>query len=95
MMSINTSPKLTIREESILYLLVGEAICMIQLLEGALSTSITLKKDVRYPHRISKIEADSLLEGYRSITLGRAIKLVKQHIYPDALYNDLKALLEE
>lgn len=40
------------------YLLIGEAICMVQHLEGALSVLITLKKDVRYPCSVSKKEAD-------------------------------------
>ena len=37
-----------------LYCLIGEAVCMIQHLEGALSHSITLKKDVKYPHTFAK-----------------------------------------
>jgi hypothetical protein len=95
-MSIKTNAKTTSQDESLLYLLVGEALCMIQLLEGALSTSITLKKDVRHPHRISMGDADNFLERYRSITLGRALKLAKQHnLYSDTLYNDLTVLLEE
>jgi len=69
---------------------------MIQHLEGTLSVSITLKKDVQYRHGISKEEANNFLEEYRSLTLGQAIKIVKKNgLYSDTLYSDLKALLEE
>lgn len=95
-MPVNLNTKLAPQDVSSLYLLIGEAICMIQNLEGALSTSITLKKDVQHPHRITKEEADNFLKEYHSFTLGRAIKLAKQHdLYSDTLYNELTVLQEE
>lgn len=69
---------------------------MIQHLEGALSVAITLKRDIRYPSRITKKEADNFLKKYRLITLGRAINLAKQSTnYSETLYNDLEELLKE
>ena len=38
------------QDEINLYCLVGEALCMVQHLEDALSHSITLKKDVKKPY---------------------------------------------
>lgn len=79
-----------------LYCLISETVYMIQHLEGALSVSITLKKDVQYPHRIPKEEADNFLEEYRTLTLGQAIKLAKKNgLYSDTLYSELKVFLEE
>lgn len=96
-MMINFSAKPASQDVTSLYFLIGEAVCRIQHLEGALSVSITLKKDVQYPGRIPKGEADNFLEKYRSsLTLGHAIKLAKKHdLYSDILYGDLEALLEE
>lgn len=92
----NLKTKLATQDVSSLYLLIGEAICMIQNLEAALSTSIALKKDVQYPHRITKEEADNFLKIYQSFTLGQAIKLAKQHqLYLDTIYNNLTELLKE
>jgi len=95
-MPTNCSTKLAQQDVIALYRLIGEAICMIQHLEGALSVSITLKKDAQYPRRIPKEEADRFLEEHRSITLGRAIKRAKENtLYPERLYGDLEAFLEE
>jgi len=95
-MTINNKTNAT-SQEIALYCLIGEAMCMIQYLEGALSTLITLKKDVRYPHRVTKKEADNLLEKYRSsYTLGRAIKCAKENaLFSDDLHKDLDELLQE
>ncbi|MFH1222974.1 MAG: hypothetical protein V1647_01355 [Pseudomonadota bacterium] len=74
----------------------GEALCNIQLLEDALSHSITLKKDVKYLHKIPKEEANSLLKKNRSHTLGKAIKIAKKEsIYSDVLQYELEAFLLE
>lgn len=77
-MSINFKQKITQQDGKSLYCLIGEAMCMIQHLERALSTSITLKKDVQYPLRISKEEANKILKKYSSFTLGKAIKIAKK-----------------
>ncbi len=95
-MTINYKTEPTNQEVASLYYLVGEAICMIQHLEGALSVSITLKKDVLYPYRIPKEKADNFLKEYRSLPLGKAIQLAKKNgLYSDTLYRDLAKLLEE
>lgn len=95
-MTINFSTKFGSQDVIPLYCLIGEAICMIQHLEGALSYSITLKKDVKYPHRISIEESENYLNKNQSYTLGKAIKLAKENsLYHDTLYSDLEALLEE
>lgn len=95
-MTINYKTEPAKQEVASLYYLIGEAICMIQHLEGALSVSITLKKDVLYPYRIPKEEADNFLKKYHSFTLGKAIKLARENrLYSDILYRDLEKFLEE
>ncbi len=95
-MMINFKTKSTNQEIASLYYLIGEAICMIQHLEGALSVSITLKKDVLYPHRISKEDANNFLRKNHSLTLGQAIKLASENrLYADTLYRDLAELQKE
>lgn len=90
-MTINYSQDITS-----LYCLIGEAVCMIQHLEGALSVSITLKKDIQSPGRISKKNADDFLQENLSFTLGKAIKLSKKNgLYSDILYNELDSFLDE
>ncbi|CRX38601.1 hypothetical protein [Estrella lausannensis] len=79
-----------------LYCLIGEAVCMIQHLEGALSHSITLKKDVRYPHSLSKDRADICLKRNQRHTLGKAIQLAHDNdLYPETFFSELRALLDE
>lgn len=79
-----------------LYCLIGEAVCMIQHLEGALSHSITLKKDVRYPHSLSKDKADICLKRNQRYTLGKAIQLAKDNdLYPETFFSELRAFLDE
>ncbi len=69
---------------------------MIQHLESALSVLITLKKDVLYPRRVSKGEANNFLEKYRSsLTLGQAIGLAKKtNLLSITLSSNLEAILE-
>ena len=95
-MTDNFGTKPANQDLAYIYLLIGEAICMIQHLESALSVLITLKKDVRYPLRVSKGEADNFLEKYRSsLTLGQAINLAKKNnLFSISLYSDLEAILE-
>lgn len=69
---------------------------MIQLLEGALSVSITLKKDVKHPGSMSKEEANNRLKKRQSLPLGRAIEVAKEsNLYSDTLHNDLENFREE
>ena len=79
-----------------LYCLIGEAVCMIQHLEGALSCSITLKKDIKYPHTFTKDKANKYLKKNQDHTLGRAIKIASEkELYPEILLNKLKNFLNE
>ena len=95
-MAINFKTNLANQDVASLYCLIGEAVCMIQHLEGALSVSITLKKDVKYPHSMSMEEAEDHLKKYQSYPLGKAIQIAKKtSLYSDTLYSDLKAFLEE
>jgi len=74
----------------------GEALCSIQILEDALSHSITLKKDVKHPHKMSKEDASLFLKKNSSCTLGKAIKIAKEeYLYSDVLQNELEAFLSE
>lgn len=84
------------QDEINLYCLVGEALCMVQHLEDALSHSITLKKEVKKPYSMHLNKANELLEKYRFYTLGKAINLArKEAIYPESLFQDLEVLLTE
>jgi hypothetical protein len=84
------------QDEIKLYCLVGEALCMVQPIEDALSHSITLKKDVKKPYSMPLKKANELLEGYRFKTLGQAIKLAKKEgIYPESLVQNLEFFLSE
>lgn len=84
------------QDEIKLYCLVGEALCMVQHLEDALSHSITLKRDVKKPYSMPLIKANELLEGYRFYTLGRAISLAKKEgIYTESLLQNLEIFLSE
>lgn len=95
-MTINFTSKSASYDVTSLYCLIGEAICMIQHLEGALSVLITLKKDVKYPHRISKEEAKVFLEKCRLLTLGKAINLAKKtNLFSVTLCSSLEEILKE
>lgn len=90
-MTINFSMQLTSQDVADLYWLIGEAVFMIQHLEGALSVSITLKKDVKHPGSMPKEEANNRLKKHQSLPLGRAVELAKENnLYSDALHNDLE-----
>ena len=69
-MTINYKTKPSNQDIASLYYLIGEAVCMIQHLEGALCVSITLKKDVKYPRRIPQKEANGFL---KNITLFHSV----------------------
>jgi hypothetical protein len=80
------------QQEISLYLFLGESVCTIQHVEDAISHSIVLKKTM--PR--TKLEGGTLLEKYRTYTLGNAIKISEQaNLYPDPLQKELKALLSE
>lgn len=95
-MRMNSKANPTSQDVTSLYCLIGEAVCMIQYLEGALSHSITLKKDVKHPHTMSVEEANNYLKKYQTIPLGIAIQIAKENnLYSDILYNELKTFLGE
>lgn len=75
------------RDQISLYCFMGEALCMVQELESALSHSITLKKC----HALSKkLADDALIKHHEGHTLGRAIKLAEEeNLYPLPLQKDL------
>lgn len=95
-MSYEYKKKPANRDEINLYCLIGEALCMVQHLEDALSHSITLKKEVKKPYSMPLKKANELLEKYRFYTLGQAINLAKKEIiYPESLLQDLGIFLSE
>jgi hypothetical protein len=84
------------QDEIKLYCLVGEALCMVQHLEDALSHSITLKKEVKKPYSMPIKKANEFLEKYRFYTLGQAIKLAKKEgKYTGLLLQELEIFLSE
>lgn len=84
------------QNEIILYCLIGEAVCIAQILEDALSALITLKREVKTPGGIPREEADKLREKYRLYTLGKAITLIKnENLLPITLQESLTKFLLE
>jgi len=84
------------RDVASLYYILGEALCMIQLLEDALSHSITLKKDVRVPYSMPKAAAAVFLQKNRSLTFGQALKMAKKYkLCSDILLDRLAVFLAE
>ena len=87
---------LSVQDVTSLYCLIGEAVCMIQHVEGALSHSITLKKDVKYPHGLSKDESGKCLKKNQFYTLGKAIQLASDNdLYSETFFSELRAFLDE
>ena len=79
-----------------LYCLIGETVCMVQILEDALSALITLKWEVKIPGTIPLEEANNLREEHRSSTLGQAVKLIiKEKILPAQLQKALQNFVSE
>ena len=80
------------QDEMPLYLVVGEAMCMLQQLEDAINHSIVLK---RFP-LVTKIEANEILSEKRKNTLGTAIREAGKHsIFPDTVEKELFELRDE
>lgn len=76
-----------------LYCCMGEALCMIQELEEALSHSITLKK---YYAASKKIADEALNKHRKNYTLGKAVQLAgREKLYPEDLQNDLNDFYKE
>lgn len=80
------------QDEITLYCFVGEAVWKIQMVEQALSHSITLKMNPAE----TKERADEFLKQHQSYTLGQAIKFaVREELYSLSLQDELKAFLEQ
>jgi hypothetical protein len=80
------------QDEITLYCFVGEAVWKIQIVEQALSHSITLKMN---PAK-TKEQADEFLKQHQSYTLGQAIKVAtKEKLYSLSLQGELNAFLEQ
>lgn len=78
--------------EITLYCFLGEALLKIQLLEQALSYSITLKMN---PDD-TKEQADVILKKYQHFTLGQAIKTaLEKNLFNSALQDKLNSFLEK
>jgi TnpA family transposase len=76
------------QDEITLYCFVGEAIWKIQIVEQALSHSITLKMNPT----ATKERADEFLKQHQSYTLGTAIKVaIKEKLYNSSLQDELNA----
>jgi hypothetical protein len=78
------------QDEIILYCFVGEALWKIQIVEQALSHSITLKMNPA----ATMERADEFLRQHQSYTLGKAIKVaIKEKLYNSSLQDELNAFL--
>lgn len=81
------------QDEINLYIIVGEALCMTQHLEDCLSHSIIIKSK---PRNISRMQADGILEKYRTYTLGKAINLAtKNSLFSDSIQQELQDFLSD
>jgi hypothetical protein len=80
------------RREIDLYCSIGEALLKTQIVEQALSHSITLKMNPAE----TKEKADEFLKQNQTYTLGQAIKIaVKEKLYNLKLQDELNAFLQE
>jgi uncharacterized protein YlaN (UPF0358 family) len=88
----NTPKKSASQDEITLFCFMGEALCKTQVLEQALSHSITLKMH----SEVSKKEADEKLVKTQMYTLGKAIKLAeKEGLLPPSLQAKLYSFLDQ
>lgn len=80
------------QQEIMLYARMGEAVCKIQILEQALSHSITLKLNPD----VNENDANVFLSQQQSYTFGKVVKLAaKEGVYSDKLQKALEELLSE
>lgn len=81
------------KEEINLYIFVGEALSMTQHLEDCLSHSIIIKRE---PRNTSRMQANGILEKYRTYTLGKAVNLAKvESLFSESIQKELKDFLTE
>jgi len=80
------------QDEITLYCFIGEALWKIQIVEQALSHSITLKMNPAE----TKERADEFLKQHQSYTLGKAIKIaIKENLYISSLQDELNDFLAQ
>jgi hypothetical protein len=80
------------QDEITLYCFMGEALWKIQVVEQALSHSITIKLNPAE----TKERADEFLKQQKSYTLGKAIKVaIKENLYSLSLQEELNDFLEK
>lgn len=92
-MNMKYKTKMANQDEINLYIIVGEALCMTQHLEDCLSHSIIIKKE---PRNISRMQADGILEKYRTYTLGKAINFsTKNSLFSEEIQQELQDFLTE
>lgn len=78
--------------EITLYCFIGEAIWKIQMVEQALSCSITLKMNPA----ATKEQADKVLKQHQSYTLGTAVNIAsKEKLFDSSLQNELYTFLDQ
>jgi hypothetical protein len=88
----STPKKPASKDEIDLFCFMGEALCKTQILEQALSHSITLKMN----SEVSRTEADEKLTKTQTYTLGKAIKLAeKENLLPLSLQANLYSFLDQ
>lgn len=80
------------QDEIKLYTRMGQALFAVQMLEDCLSVAITLKKEVKHPKNMTKINADEILKKHQKRTLGEAIKKSKN---ADLFSSEIKESLNE
>lgn len=79
-------------DEITLYTYIGEALCKIQIVEQALSHSITLKMNPAE----TKEKADVFLREYQSYTFGKAIKIAHEKgLYSLSIQDELQSFLKQ
>ncbi len=80
------------QDEITLYCFIGEALLKTQMVEQALSHSITIKMNPAE----TKERADKFLKQNQSYTLGQAIKIgIKQELYNLSLQDELNSFLQQ
>ncbi len=95
-MNTNVRSKPASQDEITLFSMMGQALLNIQVMEECLSISTTLKVDIGYSSKVSKVEADELLKKRQALTLGRAINVAKEkNLYEDSLQIALEVFLDE
>lgn len=69
---------------------------MIQHVEDALSHALAMKKDIKHPRNMPKVEADGVLKKYRLLTLGKAISQAKKsQLYSEEFFAQFEGFPEE